>query len=213
MVGVAQKYKLVLFDFDGTLADTLPWFQSAFHLIGDKYGFKKLDQAEYEKLRDYDGKQILKALGVPFWKLPLIAKEMMALMAQNIREAQLFPDTPILLKTLSDRSLTLGIVSSNSQENICHVLGHELTARIRFFECGVAMFGKASKLKKVLSQSRTAPEQALYIGDELRDLQAANAAGIPFGAVAWGYNRAEALQRQGPAKMFSSMQEIMRLLY
>ena len=206
------KYRLILFDFDGTLADTLPWFQSAFHVIGEKHGCRKLDHAEYEKLRDYDGKQILKALGVPFWKLPVIAKEMMSLMAQNIREAQLFQDTNMLLRTLSDRGLTLGIVSSNSEENIRHVLGHELTTRIRFFECGVSMFGKASKLKKVLRQSRTAPEQAIYIGDELRDLQAAKGAGIPFGAVSWGYNRAEALQKQGPAEMFYSMEDMVKRL-
>ncbi|MDB6035013.1 MAG: HAD-superfamily hydrolase, subfamily variant 1 family protein 2 [Verrucomicrobiales bacterium] len=206
------KYRLILFDFDGTLADTLPWFQSAFHVIGGKYGFKKLDPAEYEKLRDYDSKQILKALGVPFWKVPLIAKDMMSLMAQHIREAKLFPDTHMLLQTLSSRGLTLGIVSSNSEENIRHVLGQEITARILFYECGVSMFGKAAKLKKVLRQSRTAPDQALYIGDELRDLQAAKAAGIPFGAVSWGYNRAEALQRQVPTEMFCSMAEIVKRL-
>src|SRR6185295_5601834 len=188
MVGVAQKYKLVLFDFDGTLADTLPWFQSVFHVVGEKYGFRKLTQADYEKMRDCDGKQMLKTLGVPFWKVPLIANEMRKLMAGRIAESKLFSGTSVLLKNLEARGAMLGIVSSNSYENISQILGAENMARIHHHECGVSMFGKASKLKKVLRAAGMPHTHTIYIGDELRDMVAAKAARIAFGAVSWGYN-------------------------
>src|SRR3954465_10085789 len=143
-------YRLVLFVFYGTLADTLPWFQNVFHAVGEKYGFKKLEQADYEMLRDCDSKQMLKKLGVPFWKVPLIANEMRKLMAGRIDETKLFPGTPLLLKQLAATGATLGIVSSNSYENIRQMLGEENMAHIKYNECGVSMFGKASKLKKIL---------------------------------------------------------------
>ena len=54
MTAPELRYRLVLFDFDGTLADTLPWFQSVFHVVGQKYGFRKLEEADYEMLRHCD---------------------------------------------------------------------------------------------------------------------------------------------------------------
>jgi phosphoglycolate phosphatase len=203
-----QKYRLILFDFDGTLADTLPWFRSVFHIVGEKHGFRKLDQGDHEKLRERDSKEILKMLGVPFWKVPMIANEMRGLMASRIRETKLFPGTSALLKNLAAKGARLGIVSSNSFENVSQILGAENMLRIQYHECGVSMFGKASKLKKVLRSSKTPPAQAIYIGDELRDLVAARAARVPFGAVSWGYNSPEALKKQCPDEMFLSMEEI-----
>jgi phosphoglycolate phosphatase len=205
-----QKYGLILFDFDGTLADTLPWFQSVFHVVGEKHGFRKLDQSDHEKLRECDSKEILKMLGVPFWKVPRIAAEMRRLMSGHIAETKLFPGTSSLLENLAAKGAMLGIVSSNSYENISQILGPENMSRIAYHECGVSMFGKASKLKKVLRSSKTSYTQAIYIGDELRDLVAARAAGVAFGAVSWGYNSAESLQKQCPDEMFQSMEEIVK---
>lgn len=202
------KYELALFDFDGTLADTLPWFQSVFHVVGEKHGLRRLDPAEQEKLRDSDSKALLKALNAPFWKVPLLVRDMRVLMAQHIQEAKLFPETRDLLKTLRAKGVSLGIVSSNSEENIRSVLGAEAASQIHFFECGVSMFGKPSRLKKLLRKSGLAPAQAIYIGDEFRDLEAARTVGMAFGAVSWGYNRAEALKKRGPDELFLSMQEM-----
>ena len=204
------KYPLVLFDFDGTLGDTLPWFQSVFHVVGEKYGCKKLSKAELEKLRDCSSKQVLKKLGVPFWKVPLMGNEILKLMASHLKETQLFPGTTSLLKELTAKGAIVGIVSSNSYENISQILGAENMARIGYHECGVSMFGKASKLKKVLRASGIPSCQAIYIGDELRDLEAAKTARVAFGAVSWGYNSPEALKRRCPNEMFLSMEEIVQ---
>lgn len=206
------KYELVMFDFDGTLGDTLPWFRSVFHTVSEKHRLKKLSPEEYEQLRDYDGKQMMKALGIPFWKLPLIAKDMRSLMAANIPDTKTFPDTGWLLQNLAAKGISLGIVSSNGEENIRQILGSESASLIRYYECGVSMFGKPAKLRKVLRQSGIHAAQAIYIGDELRDLQAARDAGLAFGAVAWGYNRAEALRKQKPEEVFLTMQEIVERL-
>ena len=48
------------------------------------------------------------------------------------------------------------------------------------------MFGKAAKLRQVVRQSAVPPQHAIYVGDEIRDAEAAGKAGIAFGAVLWG---------------------------
>jgi phosphoglycolate phosphatase len=52
----------------------------------------------------------------------------------------------------------------------------------------------------------------LAIGDELRDLEAATRAGIPFGAVGWGFTHIEALKAQAPAEAFAHMDDLVEAL-
>ncbi len=69
---------------------------------------------------------------------------------------------------------------------------------ISCFACGASLFGKAAKYKAVLKRTGTAARDAISIGDEVRDGEAARQAGIDFGAVSWGYASVEALRQAGP---------------
>ena len=79
---------------------------------------------------------------------------------------------------------------------------------IDYYECGVRLFGKQAKLKKILKQSGIHADEAICIGDEIRDIQAAQKVKIPFGAVAWGYTNLEALKAYAPAEVFTKVGEI-----
>ena len=201
-------YRLVIFDFDGTLADSFPWFVRVFNEVADRFRFARMDGQELELLRDLSGRQMVKHLGVPSWKLPLIARHMRKLKARDLHTVSLFPETDQLLRRLSDAGVILAIVSSNAEENVRRILGPEIASRIRFFGCGASLFGKRRSFLRVLKHSGVPPHEALCIGDEIRDLEAARAAGIPFGAVGWGYTTAEALRAHAPEEWFGSMQEI-----
>jgi phosphoglycolate phosphatase len=199
------KYRLVAFDFDGTLVDSLPWFMDAMNAAAEKFHFKKVSPLEREALRGLDNRAIIKALGVPLWKLPAIAKEMRAMAAKE--KIPLFPGTLHLLEELKAQGHTIAIVSSNSRENAESALG-DGRRRIDHWECGASLFGKKSKLKKLLKKSGFAPYQAIYIGDELRDIDSAKESGIAAGAVAWGYALPAALQAKKPDLYFRQMSEI-----
>ena len=67
---------------------------------------------------------------------------------------------------------------------------------------------KTSRLKKVIRRSGLKKREAMYIGDEIRDLEAAQKANVTFGAVSWGYNKAESLAKRSPDKLFATLQEI-----
>jgi phosphoglycolate phosphatase len=203
-----MRCKLVIFDFDGTLADTFPWFMRIINDVADRYRFKRIEPHEVELLRGMGAAEIMLHLGVPRWKLPLIAGHMRRRKAREIGETRLFDGVDRLLARLTDAGVRVAIVSSNSEANVRAVMGPSLAARVAFFECGASVFGKAARFRKVLRRSGILPPQAICIGDEVRDLDAARRAGIAFGAVAWGFTRADALQARGPNVLFSSLDEI-----
>jgi phosphoglycolate phosphatase len=151
-------------------------------------------------------------LGLPAWKLPLIARFMRMRMAQEIASISLFPGIATELERLSAAGVKLSIVSSNSEHNVRQVLGHRHAALFQRFECGVSLLGKGVRLQRVLRAHRVAPNDAIYVGDELRDLHAAHGEQIPFGAVGWGYARLEALAVQSPEVVFSRVEEISQVL-
>jgi phosphoglycolate phosphatase len=202
------RYKLAIFDFDGTLADTLPWFFSAVNQMAEKHGFKKIEEGEVETLRGYSARQIVEHLSVPAWKLPRIGIDMRRLMAEDIRQIRPFEGIGAMLQSLSDKGVSLAVVTSNSYDNVRHVLGAEQAALISYYECGTSLFGKRGKLRSVLKKSGIWPGDAIFIGDEIRDIEAAKAESIPFGAVAWGYTHVEALEAHAPAEVFTNAAEV-----
>jgi phosphoglycolate phosphatase len=202
------KYRLVIFDSDGTLADTLPWMRSVFNELADEYGFRKVTPDEYESFRDLHGFALLKALDLPLWKLPRVVSGMRKKMAAHTGQFVLFPGMGEALHRLAAANILLGIVSSNSRENVERVLGAENARLISHFACGVSMFGKAAKIRGVVRASKIAASEALYVGDELRDAEAARKAGIAFGAVTWGQHSAAALRGMAPAEIFECGHEV-----
>jgi phosphoglycolate phosphatase len=203
----AADVSLVIFDFDGTLADTFPWFVRVVNGVADKYGFKRIEPHDTEMLRGRSARDIVRHLNVPTWKLPLIARHMRQLAARDPDAARLFEGTARMLQDLSAAGITIAVVSSNAEANVRRALG-PAAACVDLYACGASIFGKAAKFRRVLKECGVAPAQAICIGDEIRDQEAARAAGIPFGAVAWGYTTADALRRLGPAMMFDRMDEV-----
>jgi phosphoglycolate phosphatase len=181
-----MRYRLAIFDFDGTLADSFPWFMEAMKEIADEFRFRRIEDHEVDALRGYEARRLAAHLGMPMWKMPLVARSMRRRMAADAGRIPLFPGAGAMLRALADAGVTLAIVTSNSEANVRRVLGPENAALVRHYGCGAAIFGKAPKLRKVLRDSGVPAAQALSIGDEIRDLHASRVEGIAFGAVAWG---------------------------
>jgi phosphoglycolate phosphatase len=206
-----MRYKLALFDFDGTLADSSEWFLTHLNEIADELKLRRIEPEDFEKVRGYSSEQIIEHLGVPMWKVPVLIRRMRRAAAESNGAIRLFDGVPKMLKGLAGQGITIGIVSSNVETNIRATLGDQ-ASHIRHFACGASLFGKASKLKALLRRTRFGPEDAIYIGDEIRDSVAAKEVGMAFGAVAWGFTTAEALRRTNPVLEFKSVEEIVSKL-
>jgi phosphoglycolate phosphatase len=202
------RYRLAIFDFDGTLADSLPWFAGILNEVAVRYGFRTLDAAEMEALRGEDNRAIVRALGVPAWKIPLIANHMRRLVARDAGLIRLFPGVGDLFAGLAAGGMRVAVVTSNAEENVRRILGPANAALVDHFGCGASLFGKPRKICSVLKASGLGAADAIAIGDEVRDIEAAAAAGVAAGAVTWGYARPDLLRSRGPTLVFDSVGEI-----
>jgi phosphoglycolate phosphatase len=207
-----MTYQLVIFDFDGTLADSFPWFLGVFNTIADRYRFTRVEAHEGAALRGLSARQIIQHLGVPRWKLPLIARHARSLAKRDRAQIVLFAGVDQMLQQLQTAGITLAVVSTNSEETVRHVLGPANAARITYYGCGASMFGKRTHFRRILKRSGVRPQDALCIGDEIRDIDAATNEGIPFGAVAWGYTHIDALTAHAPAEVFLDVKDIVARL-
>lgn len=203
-------YRWAAFDFDGTLADTLPWFDSVMDQVADKYGFRKASAEDKAMLRHREARDILKFLDIPLWKAPSILAHVRQLMSAPDAGVALFPGIDAQLRALKTGGMRLAVVSSNSIGNVRRVLGPELSGLIDAYECGIDLFGKSVKLKRL--RRHHGDGGIILVGDELRDIEAARAAGVHAGAVAWGYNHIDALRGGAPDRIFLAVDDIARTL-
>jgi phosphoglycolate phosphatase len=206
-----MTYRLALFDFDGTLADSFPFFLSVFNTIADRHSFKRIDTTRAGQFRHYGIRRMMAHVDLPAWKLPLVARSFMGMMTEHAHTITLFDGVDGALRHLSAGGVRLAVVSSNAEHNVRQVLGPELAGLIAQFECGMSVFGKAGRIRAVLKASGVAPHEAIYVGDQDTDAEASHKAGVAFGAVHWGYATIESLRAGGCEEEFATPRELHRI--
>ena len=202
-----MPYALVIFDLDGTLADSFPWFRQHVNAVAARFGFRQVQDEDLEGLRHASTREIMEFLQVPRWKLPFIARHVRKLKTAHAASIPLFEGVETMLDTLAAHGIKLALVSSDSEANARQKLGSR-AGLFADFDCSASVFGKAQKFRRVLKRAGLAPAHAIAIGDETRDIEAARAAGIAFGAVTWGYAAEKALRDHRPEMLFTRMEEI-----
>jgi phosphoglycolate phosphatase len=199
-------YDLAVFDFDGTLADSFPFFVGVHNELARKHGFPEVAGHEVQALRGLSTRALAERARLPAWKLPVVARDFVSRM-QAADAVPLFEGVAEALRDAHAGGLRLALVTSNSRANVERVLGAPLAGLFDPVDCGASMFGKATRLRRVLRRLGVAPARAIYIGDQTADGEAAAAAGMHFGAVAWGYASLSALDLARPARRFDTPAE------
>jgi phosphoglycolate phosphatase len=207
---MTRPYDLAVFDFDGTLADSFPFFLGVHNELARKHGFPEVAEHEVPMLRELPTRELAKRARLPAWRLPVVARDFVSRMHQA-DPVPLFTGVPDALRGLRESGLRLALVTSNSRANALRVLGPELSAGFEHVDCGASMFGKAARLRRVLKALGVEPRRSLYIGDQTADADAARAAGMDFGAVHWGYATPTALAALHPAREFEQPAALMGL--
>lgn len=203
------RYRLAMFDFDGTLADSFGWFAATLREITPRYRLTPMDDAQLQALRGLDARTIMQRLDLPWWKLPMVTREMRRRMRGDIAGIVPFDGVDALLASLKSRGVSIAIVTSNSPGNVRAVLGESAMAHVDALEGDISIFGKPARLRKMLKRFDCPPRDAAYVGDEIRDAQAAAALGMDFIGVGWGYTRAEALQAHARLEVCADSQSLL----
>lgn len=205
-----RRCGVAIFDFDGTLADTLPLFVPLTNVLAARHGFRPIDEREIDELRGLGPRDMMARLGIPLWKLHRIAADYRSLVDARTEPMPLFAGVPSMLARLSAAGIRMAILSSNSGSVVERALGDE-RARFEVLDCGVSLFGKSRRLRRLVRAIDADPAEVIYIGDELRDGAAAREAGLAFGGVAWGYTRPDALRAGGADRWFDDIDDIARI--
>ncbi len=208
-----MKYRALVFDFDGTIADTLAETWSIFNEIAPDYGIRQVGEHEIQGLRHLSLKQILSELGIPKRKVPSLIARGSGMMRANIDRLQLIAGMREALTEMRGHVESFGILTSNSTANVDVFLrNHGLRDQFEFVSSTSKLTGKARHLRAIRKTFSLKHDEMLYIGDELRDVKAAQKARIPHAAVTWGFNSRESLLKSKPTHLFDKPGEFLKLL-
>jgi len=209
-----KNKKYVIFDFDGTLADTIPVMLTIVGELAAEFGYdKKITPADLEWVRDHELLEIPKKFGIPFYKIPLIL-----LKGRDLLNKQMFSIPPCrgileMLQELKKEGYILAVLSSNRRDSIQEfIVKHNLASYFDFVHSELNIFGKDKALLSLMKQYKMPVEESIYVGDEIRDFRACNKIALDCISATWGLNSRNALESHGAKWIVEKPQEIVNLL-
>ncbi len=191
----------IIFDFDGTICDS---FDLTLR-IANEYLIKfKKKIIDAEDFRERGIEEILKDYKLTKLQILIYVFKGRRELTKHVSELKTFPEIPEVIKELTKEN-TLGILSSNSKKNIKKFLReNKLDKYFKFIKTNSNLFGKARTLKKL--------HPDLYIGDEVRDIQAAKSANVKSVAVTWGFADKKLLKKFKPDFIIEKPSDLLKEL-
>jgi phosphoglycolate phosphatase-like HAD superfamily hydrolase len=202
----------VLFDFDGTLADTFSAGIEILNILAAEFRFRPLPPEEVSLARELSTRGLMKHLGIPRMKLPHISKRGTEEIGKRMDSIVPLPEMPELVRKLSAMGFRLGILTSNSEANVRAFLKNHDLEIFDFIKSSSKLLGKGSVLRRLMREFQLKPREIFFVGDELRDIEAAQETGVHIAAVTWGYNSTPALTEAAPDYLFAKPSELSTLL-
>ena len=202
----------IIFDFDGTLADSEKYVFEIFQKLSKKYLKRRLTIKEIEKLRLERQQNLLKHLKISVFELAKIISEIRKELNKSIHLVKPYKGIKKVLSYLKKKEISMGIVSTNSQENIKIFLEKNKMDFFDFLNCGTSLLGKGRILSKVIKERKYKKENVIYVGDEIRDIDAARKIKIKVAVVTWGFNPKEALIKYNPDFIIEKPEELLLLV-
>jgi phosphoglycolate phosphatase-like HAD superfamily hydrolase len=194
-----MRYHTLVFDFDGTIADTLGETRRIYNRMAPDYGLRQVEEHELESLRHLSLKQLLEHLEIPKRRVPILLSRGTGMMRGNLHQLDLIDGMREVLPKLREKAMGFGVLTSNIPANVDAFLrSHGMRESFDFISSTSKLTGKSKHLKAIRKTFSLRPEQILYIGDEIRDIRASRKAGIPVAAVTWGFNSRESLALESP---------------
>jgi phosphoglycolate phosphatase len=191
--------KVIIFDFDGTIADTVDALVLIANRLAVEFGYIPITQDELSILRNLTSREIIKYSGISLFKIPFLVKKVKSELKQQIPSLKPIPGIDQALMGLKRQGHQLGIITSNSKDNVTEFLKrNDLEELFDFVYSGVTIFGKTTIINNVLKQKHLKTQDVMYVGDETRDVDASKKAHVKVIAVTWGFNSQEILAEQRP---------------
>jgi phosphoglycolate phosphatase-like HAD superfamily hydrolase len=208
-----MSVKVIIFDFDGTLADTLDAVVSITNRLAGEYGYKQTTLDELAQIRRLSSREIIKQSGISIFRIPFLLKKVRDCLRNDIHKLNPIEGIKEAITQLKKQGNCLGILTSNSEENVKIFLEkHGMQDLFSFIYSEPTLFSKHKILKKFMRINNLTPEEVIYVGDETRDIEASKRIPIKVIAVSWGFNSGEALAKQNPDFLIQKPSELIKVM-
>jgi phosphoglycolate phosphatase len=194
-----MSIKVVIFDFDGTIADTYDTFVTIVNQLAGEFGYKPINLDELDRLKNLSSREIVQQSDISLVQIPFLLTRIKDELAEKIVNLGTFPGLKNCLFQLKKRGIVLGIITSNSQDNVHTFLTkNNLINLFDFIYSGTSLFGKHKIINQMIKKHHFNPNEVVYVGDETRDINSAKKSNIKVIAVGWGFNSPQVLAKYNP---------------
>jgi len=203
-----------IFDFDGTIADSIPLIFSVIKKVGPEYGYGVLTDEDIAWIREHHYRDLLKRYKIPLYKIPFFLARGRYEIEQIIHTVKPCVGMIDFLQELKATGKNLGILSSSKKDMILKFLErHNIVSLFDFVHSELNIFGKDKALISVMAKNKIQKDQAVYFGDEIRDIEACRKIGVDIVSVSWGFNAKDALLDHNAQVVVDSPEEILKLTH
>ena len=205
--------KYIIFDFDGTIADTIPVMFTIIGELAKEFGYaKKITPEDFEWAREHELKDIPQQFGIPFFKIPYLLLKGRDLLNKQMFSVPACKGALEMLQTLKKKGYTLAILSSNRRDSIQEfILKNNLTNLFDFVHSELNIWGKDKALLSLMKQYKMPIAETVYVGDEMRDVEACKKINLEIISVGWGLNSIAALKKFGALHVVANTKEFVKL--
>jgi len=200
----------LLFDFDGTLADSLHLGLAIANELSSQYGYQPLTEEELDYLRGQPLSTIFKRVHIPFYRIPAFLLQGKKRLNERLSELQPISGMPEALHTLKAADFKMALLTSNALDNVLPFLERYNIKVFDWYCCDIGLFQKTAALNREIEKRGLLKKDVFYIGDEARDIRAAKAVKIPMLSVSWGYQPRSLLETYHPEHLLDTPDELVR---
>lgn len=207
-----EKLKTIVFDFDGTIANTLPEAVRILSGILPKFNLRKINGDDIKFFRQNGMRKTIKNIGLPWHKILMINGKIREEMKKRIEKLDLIKGIKKVLLRLKKEGYTLGILTGNSKESVEKFLKKNKLEIFDFIDNDKGILSKHIALKKMMKSLNLKKTDYVYVGDEVRDIEACKKVGVKMIAVSWGFNDYEVLKKYNPDWLVKEPKKILDAL-
>lgn len=204
--------RYILFDFDGTIANSEKAILYSWNVVAKMYGYKEVKPDDIQALKKLSIREVSHKLRFKMHMIPFLMPRFYRLYKEAIRDVTIFDGIKDVFLRLEERGYKVAILSSNSRDNILSFLRKHDIHHITNVYTSSSLFGKDKLIRKFLRTHRLTTADVMYIGDELRDIVACRKVGVTMTWVSWGLNSFEAVKEADPDYRAFKPEDILKIV-
>jgi phosphoglycolate phosphatase len=203
----------LIFDFDGTLADTFPAIIDVAYRLSPRT--RRLPPDAIDELRRLPLLTAMRRLGIPIQHMPLLILLLRKRLTSRMAGVPAYEGIADMLKALKGANHQLFVLTSNYKENVLIFLNHnKLKKYITDIETVyyANTWSKTRALKRLIKLHSLKPEDSYHVGNEALDVRSADRVDMRSVAVTWGGYDDQALKATKPFAIIDKPKDLVRLL-